>query len=233
LLLISLFSSSCLIAKSGSQQKRRRSDSTESAAGPSKKIKIEKENTETKPEVVQVQSTPLQVAKPGPKSQKADSALAQQSSISDNPGGDKSKSEISKEFTSNNDSSNDDEYFCLDCENCNNPKCKHTSHHRRYIQNKTAHIQEYAHGRFQKCSDFMMINKVKVKLSDSAYDSKDGPKIRKLYKKYAEVNKDTSPVNLFEYESGEKVCKIPKCIYRNNSIVYMFRHIREDHFQDH
>ena len=236
----------------GGAQKRRRSDSAENpSAGPSsKKLKIEKENsTETKPSKV--------ANKPGPKSQKTASALAQSNisstnigkDISDNNPGDNSKSvtpppppppsiltpnlpQTSRETTSNNDSLND-EYFCLDCENCNNSKCKHTSHPRRHIQNKTAHIQEYAHGRFQKCSDFMMINKVKVKIPDSAYDSKDGPKIRKLYKKYAEVNKDTSPVNLFEYESGEKVCKIPKCIYRNNSIVYMFRHIREDHFQDH
>ena len=201
----------------------------------------EENSTESKP--LKVQTTqPVVSKKPGPKSQKTASYFEKRkistnteenNDISDkNPGDNNSiltpiLPKTNKQYSVSNydtDKYDDDEYFCLDCEN--------SSHPRRYIQNKSAHIQEYSsHRRFQKCSDFM--KKVKVKLPDSAYDTKDGPKIRKLYKKYAEMNKETSPVNLFEYESGEKVCKIPKCTYRNSSIVYMFRHIREDHFQDH
>jgi len=226
-------------------QKRRRTDSAEStltAGTSSKKLRIAEENsTESKP--LKVQTTqPVVSKKPGPKSQKTASDFEKRkistnteenNDISDkNPGDNNSiltpiLPKTNKQYSVSNydtDKYDDDEYFCLDCEN--------SSHPRRYIQNKSAHIQEYSsHRRFQKCSDFM--KKVKVKLPDSAYDTKDGPKIRKLYKKYAEMNKETSPVNLFEYESGEKVCKIPKCTYRNSSIVYMFRHIREDHFQDH
>ena len=51
--------------------------------------------------------------------------------------------------------------------------------------------------------------------------------LRKLYKKYAQDHEKTSPVNLFDY-SPEQRCK--KCKFQTGSIVYMFRHIREEHF---
>ena len=59
-----------------------------------------------------------------------------------------------------------------------------------------------------------------------AYSDDHGADIRKQYKKYVEKSKEDSPVNLYEYPY-EKKCL--KCDVTTKSIVYMFRHIRQQH----
>ena len=116
-----------------------------------------------------------------------------------------------------------DPHFCLDCELCFK-KCSHLDHPRRIVDRVDEHIQQFAHGRFQKIEDFVM--QPKLKLTDMAYSDDHGADIRKQYKKYVEKSKEDSPVNLYEYPY-EKKCL--KCDVTTKSIVYMFRHIRQQH----
>ena len=117
-------------------------------------------------------------------------------------------------------------HFCLDCELCYK-KCSHRDHPRRIIERCDQHIQNYAHGRFQKIKDF--VQEAKIKVQDLAYSQKHGQDIRKSYKKYVQKCKDDSPVNLYDYDH-EKQCL--KCELKTSSIVHMFRHIRLEHLNE-
>ena len=116
-------------------------------------------------------------------------------------------------------------HFCLDCELCFK-KCSHLDHPRRIVDRCDEHIQQFAHGRFQKIEDFVM--QPKLQLADMAFSEDHGADIRKQYKKYVEKSKEDSPVNLYEYPI-EKKCL--KCDVTTKSIVYMFRHIRQEHLR--
>ena len=121
--------------------------------------------------------------------------------------------------------------FCLDCENCNTQDCSHMNHPRKIIENKVDHIQNFGHGRYQNASNFVKIPPVEVQ--DLAYHSEEGPKLRKLYKKYTAQNQERSlkiGINLIDYENNRK-CKIPSCDFESQSVVHMFRHIRQEHFE--
>ena len=102
--------------------------------------------------------------------------------------------------------SENDIYFCLDCERCKSKNCNHRNHARKLISRPTEHIVNYGHGRFQKESDFLKF-KPKLHIQDLAYNSEHGAVVRKRYKKYASENEESSPVNLFDYPS-ERRCNI-------------------------
>ena len=121
-------------------------------------------------------------------------------------------------------------HFCLDCEGCKSRHCTHQNHARKIIKRPNEHLLHYAHGRFQKEDDFLNL-KPKLQIEDLAYNPGEGPKVRKLYKKYAAENEGLTPVSLFDYPlNEERKCK--KCDFKTPSIVYMFRHIREVHMDN-
>ena len=121
-------------------------------------------------------------------------------------------------------------YFCLDCEQCKLQDCSHENHARKLVEKVDKHMQAFAHGRYQRLKDFFK-TKPKVSLVDLAFDKNNCAVVRKKYKRYTKENLQNSPVSLFDYEQ-ERKCKMPDCQFVTQSIVYMFRHIREEHFEE-
>ena len=122
-----------------------------------------------------------------------------------------------------------DIHFCLDCENCRSKSCDHHNHTRKMVDRIDLHVQDYAHGRYQSLTDFFDGKKLNVSLNEVAYDSKHGVKVRKLYKRFASENEDNPNYNLFDYQKQKKCLS---CDFETASIVYMFRHIREEHLKE-
>ena len=205
---------------------------SKSKLGPKSKIETK---PSSEPKLTSEEEKPESQAKPklgpklGPKSKKSQDATQQ--SILSYAVPSTSSSNVTQETTKpvEKPSKPNKDVFCLDCENCLVPNCSHMDHPRKFVDSKNDHIQDYAHGRFQDASD--VVKPFFISVEDVAYNQKLGPEFRKKYKKYAAANKDTSPVNLFEY-STKKRCLVASCNYEVDSIVYMLRHIRNDHLKD-
>ena len=201
---------------------------SKSKLGPKSKIET-KPSSEPKPTPEEEKFESKAKPKPGPKSKKSQGATQQ--SILSYAVPSPSSSNVTQEMTKavENSSKSNKDVFCLDCESCLVPNCSHMDHPRKFVNSKNEHIQDYAHGRFQDASD--VVKPFFISVQDIAYDQTKGPQFRKLYKKYAAANKATSTVNLFEYSSKKK-CLVASCNYEVDSIVYMLRHIRNDHLKD-
>ena len=123
--------------------------------------------------------------------------------------------------------------FCVVCEGCDRKSCNHRGHPRKVLIGNDPsvcqrHCNKTGHDSFQSLDNFLPMS-LTVKLPDLSYSEKHGANVRKQYKKYVKDKKLEG--SHLEY-SKKKPCKMPKCDYSTESVVLMFRHIRNQHLGD-
>ena len=121
-------------------------------------------------------------------------------------------------------------YFCLDCDNCSDPECKHLTHPRKLIGDQKQLFEHFAstahaHKRAQPVGNFVRVN-AGVSVGDIAYHERFGNFVRKQFKKSVLAGKVS-----VQMLSRESKCRVRGCGFGTENKVDLFRHIRESHLK--